>query len=114
VLKSVAAALSTLENSPTEAARTLGASKPRAAVGIELGSVLPAVFAACAFSFAASAGDVNVPLVLGRGGFETLPVYLFRLTSAYRFPEACAAGVVLALITSAVFAFKDRGVKYFA
>ena len=109
VLKSVAAALSTLDRSPAEAARTLGAGPARAGLGIELGSVLPSVLAAFAFAFAASAGDVNVPLVLGQGGFETLPVYLFRLTSAYRFPEACAAGVLLALLTSAVFAFKERG-----
>ena len=109
VLKSVAAALATLDRGPAEAARTLGAGRSRAAIGIELGSVMPAVLAAFAFAFAASAGDVNVPLVLGRGGFETLPVYLFRLTSAYRFPEACAAGVILALLTSAVFAFKEGG-----
>jgi thiamine transport system permease protein len=108
VLKSVAAALSTLDRGPVEAARTLGAGPARAAIGVELGSVAPAVLAALAFAFAASAGDVNVPLVLGQGGFETLPVYLFRLTSSYRFPEACAAGVVLALLTSAAFAFKDR------
>jgi thiamine transport system permease protein len=107
-LRSISASLSTLDRSPTEAARTLGASRVRAAIGIELGAVTPSIFAAFAFSFAAAAGDLNVPLVLGQGGFETLPVYLFRLTSAYRFPEACAAGVVLALMTSAVFAFKEK------
>ena len=109
VLKSVAAALSTLDRSPVEAARTLGANRVRAALGVELGSVSPALLAAFAFAFAASSGDINVPMVLGQGGFETLPVYLFRLTSSYRFPEACAAGVVLAAITSAVFAFKEKG-----
>jgi thiamine transport system permease protein len=108
-LKSVTAALTTLDRGPTEAARTLGAKAIRAAVGVELGAVLPAVLAAFAFSFAASAGDVNVPLVLGRGGFETLPVYLFRLTSSYRLPEACAAGVVLGLLSALVFAFKEGG-----
>jgi thiamine transport system permease protein len=108
-LKSVSAALAALEAAPTEAARTLGAGRARAAAGIELGAVMPSVLAAFAFAFAASAGDVNVPLVLGQGGFETLPVYLFRLSSAYRFPEACAAGVILALISSLVFACKERG-----
>jgi thiamine transport system permease protein len=107
VLKSVAAALSTLDRGPTDAARILGASRTRAALGIELGAALPAVLAAFAFSFAASAGDVNVPLVLGQGNFETLPVYLFRLTSSYRFAEACAAGVILSILTSLVFAFKE-------
>jgi ABC-type spermidine/putrescine transport system, permease component II len=107
VLKSVAAALATLEASPAEASRTLGATRLRAALGVELPAVAPAILAAFAFAFAASAGDVNVPLVLGQGGFETIPVYLYRLTSAYRFPEACAAGAVLALLTSCVFAAKE-------
>ena len=107
VLKSVAAALSTLDRAPAEAARSLGASRVRAALGIELPAVLPAVLAALAFAFASAAGDVNVPLVLGRGSFETLPVYLYRLSSSYRFPEACAAGVILALLTSAAFAAKE-------
>ena len=108
-LKSIAAALSTLERSPVEAARSLGAGPRRAALGIELPSVAPALLSAFAFAFAASAGDVNVPLVLGRGGFEPLPVYLYRLISSYRLPEACAAGVVLAALTSIVFAAKERG-----
>lgn len=109
VLRSVAAALSTLDRSPVEAARTLGAGRLRAAIGVELGAALPALLAAFAFAFSASAGDLNVPLVLGQGGFETLPVYLFRLASAYRFPEACAAGVVLAALSSTVFALKEGG-----
>jgi len=107
VLKSVSAALSTLDHRPIEAARCLGAGRLRAAILLELRAVSPAVFAAFAFAFASSAGDLNVPLVLGQGGFETLSVYLFRLTSAYRFPEACAAGVVLALIGSLAFAAKE-------
>lgn len=109
VLKAVAAALSTLDSGPSDAARTLGAGRLEAALGIELPSVAPAILAAFAFAFAASAGDVNVALVLGRGSFETLPVYLYRLTTAYRFPEACAAGVILAAITSVVFAVKEKG-----
>ena len=73
-----------------------------AALGVELPAVMPAVLAAFAFAFASAAGDLNVPLVLGQGGFETLPVYLYRLTSSYRFPEACAAGVVDTTIASAL------------
>jgi ABC-type Fe3+ transport system permease subunit len=107
VLKSVSSALSTLDRGPAEAARTLGANRVAAALGVELPAVLPAVLAAFAFAFASSAGDVNVPFVLGQGAFETLPLYLYRLTASYRFPEACAAGVVLALLTAAVFAAKE-------
>jgi thiamine transport system permease protein len=111
VLKSVSASLSTLERSPVEASRTLGAGRVRAALSVELPATAPSILSAFAFAFAASAGDLNAALVLGRGSFETLPVYLYRLTSAYRFPEACAAGVVLAALTSVVFAGKERS-KY--
>lgn len=107
VIKSVSAALATLDRRPVEAGRSLGASRLRAAVELELGAVLPALLAAFAFAFASSAGDLNVPLVLGQGGFETMSVYLYRLTSAYRFPEACAAGVVLGLVSSLAFAAKE-------
>jgi thiamine transport system permease protein len=106
-LRSIAAALATLDHGPVEAARTLGAGRLRAALGVELGAVLPTVLAALAFAFAASAGEVGVPLALGQGGFEPLPVYLYRLTSSYRFPEACAAGVVLAALGAAAFALKE-------
>jgi ABC-type Fe3+ transport system permease subunit len=107
VLKSVAAALATLDTSPAEAARTLGASR-RAAAAMEIRSIAPSLLAAAAFAFASAAGDVNAALALGQGSFETLPVYLYRLIMAHRLPEACAAGLALAAITSAVFAAKER------
>jgi len=106
VLRSLAAALSTLEASPAEAARTLGAGR-LAAAALELRAIAPSLLSALAFAFAASAGEMNAALALGQGGFETVPVYLYRLTSAHRFPEACAAGLVLAALTATAFAAKE-------
>jgi len=53
-------------------------------------------------------GDANIPLILGGGKRETLPLLLYRLTSSYRFSEACAAGIVLSLFTSVAFFLKER------
>ncbi len=109
VIKSVSGALATLEPGPGLAARTLGASALRATLTIKFPAVAPAILAAGAFSFAISAGDLNAPLVLGRGSFQPIPILMYRLTSSYRFSEACAAGLVLALMTGLVFFAKDGG-----
>ena len=109
VLRPVAAALATLEAGPVRAARSLGATRLRAALEVELPAVGPTVLAAAAFAFAVSAGDMTAPLALARGSFETIPVYLYRLTSSYRFPEACAAGLVLSLVGVSAFAVGRGG-----
>jgi len=91
-----------------EAAKTLGASPIKAFITIELRTILPSVAAAAAFAFSITAGDVNVPLMLGMSEIETLPLILYRLTAAYRFNEACAAGLVLGLMTGIVFMLKEK------
>jgi thiamine transport system permease protein len=108
VLKAVASSIASLERSPVEAARTLGAGRLRAAIGIELRGAAPAVGAAFAFALAVAAGDVNAPLVLGRGDYEPLPVLLYRLVGAYRLQEACAVGVLLGAVSSLAFFLNER------
>jgi thiamine transport system permease protein len=93
-----------------EAGRTLGASPLRAFLTIDLRVIAPSVAAAAAFAFSITAGDVNVPLMLGMSEIETLPLLLFRLTAAYRFNEACAAGLVLGLMTGIVFFLKEKAI----
>jgi thiamine transport system permease protein len=108
VLKSVASNLAALEHSPVEAARTLGAGRFRAVFDVELRSVAPAIGVSFAFALAVAAGDLNVPLVLGRSGYEPLSVLLYRLIGAYRLNEACAVGVLLGLLSSFAFFISDR------
>jgi len=108
VARAITASLESLDPRTHEAARTLGASPTRAFLSIELKTAAPSVASAAAFAFAISAGDVNVPLMLGLGEVETLPLLLYRLVAAYRFNEACAAGLVLALMTGMVFLLKEK------
>lgn len=108
VARGVSAALASIDRSTREAARTLGARPLQAFLTVELRAIAPSVAASAAFAFSITAGDVNVPLMLGMGEFETLPLLLYRLTSAYRFNEACAAGLVLAVLTGFVFFLKEK------
>ncbi len=108
-LRGVASSLATLEKNPPLAARTMGAGRIRAAFEIELPAIAPAVLSSAAFSFSIAVGDASIPLLLGRGDFQPLPLLIYRLVASYRFPEACAAGLVLALLGGFVFFLKDRG-----
>lgn len=60
------------------------------------------------FCFAISAGDTTLPLVLAIPRFDTLSLFTYRLAGAYRFNEACAAGVILGLICALVFVLTGR------
>jgi len=108
VSRSLHAALRALNPKVREAARTLGATPLKSFVSVELRMIGPSIAASAAFAFSITAGDANVPLMLGMNEHETLPLLLYRLTSAYRFNEACAAGLVLGLMTGIVFLLKEK------
>lgn len=108
VARAISASFESLDSRTHEAARTLGASPLKAFLSVELRTVAPSIASAAAFAFAIAAGDVTVPLMLGLGEVETLPLLLYRLVSAYRFNEACAAGLVLAVMTGMVFFLKEK------
>lgn len=105
--RSVSGALAALDRTPGLAARTLGAGPLQVALGIELRGILPAILQAGAFAFSIAVGDANAALVMGLDGYVPLPLLIYRLVGAYRFPEACAAGLILAALTGLVFFAKD-------
>lgn len=108
VSRSVNAALDSLDPGKHEAARTLGASSATATLAVDFGEIRPSILSAAAFAFSMTLGDANIALVLGGGAYETLPLLVYRLISSYRFSEACAAGIVLALLTGVAFFFKEK------
>lgn len=110
--KSVLGALEALDRRPAEAARSLGSNGWQAAFKVELRAVAPSLGSAFAFAFAAAFGDVSVPMMLGAGDFDPLPLMLYRLTSSYRLPEACALGVLIGALTSFVFWIKELPSKH--
>ncbi|MCE5256788.1 MAG: iron ABC transporter permease [Spirochaetaceae bacterium] len=108
VARSVGTALGSLDPGKHEAARTLGASPAHATLSVDFGEIMPSIASAAAFAFSMTIGDVTIPLVLGGGMHETLPLLIYRLISSYRFSEACAAGIILALFTGIAFFFKEK------
>jgi len=65
------------------------------------------ILSGAGFAFAISAGDASLPLVLSLTRFENISLMLFRLVGSYRFSEACACAVVLAVLSGAVFFLQD-------
>lgn len=65
------------------------------------------ILSGAAFSFAFSAGDATLPLVLSIGRFENFALRLFRLAGAYRFAEACACALLIALLCAVAFFLQD-------
>lgn len=107
VARSLFPAFSALEKNRHEAALTLGATELQAIARVDLKILFPSIASAAAFAVSITVGDANIPIVVGGGRYETLPLLVYRLTSAYRFSEACAAGLVLACFTSIAFFFKE-------
>ncbi|OHD23224.1 MAG: hypothetical protein A2Y38_24095 [Spirochaetes bacterium GWB1_59_5] len=90
-----------------EAARSLGSSRLGATLRVRLPMAAPSIVSGFALAFAMSAGDANAIIAAPVSGFETLALLLYRLAGAYRLNEACAAAVLLALVTGFVFFWKD-------
>lgn len=74
---------------------------------VRLPLVARGIQSAFALSFAIACGDATLPLVLSLDRFENLSLLVYRLAGSYRFAEASAAAVFLALLSSLVFFLQD-------
>lgn len=66
---------------------------------------------AFAYTFAISAGNASLPLVLGIPGFQNIALLVFRLAGSYRFSESAAAAAVLTILTAFVFFLQDEPIR---
>ncbi len=107
-MRQVMSALDRVPRSVTEAASLLSPRPLDAVFRVYVPLSARGICTAAAFSFAISAGDASMPLMLAIPGFETLSLYIYRLAGSYRFAEACGCGIVLALITCLVFFVGDE------
>lgn len=108
VVRTVAPGLERLDPRLLEAARSLGASRARALVDIELPLVWPGVVAGAAFAFAISVGEFSSTVILAEGAGEyTMPVAIERFIGR-RLGPATAMGTVLLVVTSLSFLVIDR------
>jgi len=108
VVRTVAPGLQNLDPRLVESARSLGASRARALVDIELPLVWPGVVAGAAFVFAISIGEFSATVLLATGTDQfTMPIAIERFIGR-RLGPATAMGVVLLVVTSLSFIVIDR------
>ncbi|MFB6091047.1 MAG: ABC transporter permease [Halobellus sp.] len=108
VTRNVAPLLRNLDPKLVESARSLGASRARALVDIELPLVAAGVVAGAAFAFAISIGEFDSTVVLAEGSTSyTMPVAVERYLGR-RLGPATAMGCLLLLVTSLSFVVIER------
>ena len=109
VVRTVAPALSSMDDRLVESARALGASRTRALLNVELPLVAPAVAAGAAFAFAVSIGEFNATVVLVEGSDAyTMPVAVERYLSGRPLGPPAAMGTVLLVVTGVSFVVIER------
>ncbi|WP_226023342.1 ABC transporter permease [Halomicrobium salinisoli] len=113
VSRNVTPALGGLDGRLTDAARTLGASRARALVDVELPLVAGALVAGAAFAFAISVGEFDSTVLLAEGvDSYTMPVALERYVGnrslGPNLGPATAMGTVLLAVTAVSFVVIDR------
>ncbi len=109
VVRTVAPALSSMDDRLVETARALGASRTRTLVDVELPLAAPAVAAGAAFAFAISVGEFNSTVVLVEGSDAyTMPVAVERYLADRTLGPATAMGTVLLVVTAVSFVVIER------
>jgi thiamine transport system permease protein len=109
VVRNVAPAVGGVDRSLVESARSLGASRARALVDVELPLAAAGVVAGAAFAAAISIGEFNSTVILAEGGGSyTMPVAVERYLGDQTLGPATAMGTVLLAVTSASFVVIDR------
>ncbi|QOS10176.1 ABC-type transport system permease protein (probable substrate thiamine) [Haloferax gibbonsii] len=108
VTRNVAPLFARLDGRLVESARSLGATRTRALVDIELPLVWTGVVAGAAFAVAISIGEFDSTIILAEGaGSYTMPIAVERFLGR-RLGPATAMGCLLLLVTSVSFLVVDR------
>jgi len=94
--------------STQDAARILSKTPFDMLIKIYLPFCRPSLIRSLGFSFALSAGDATLPLVMAIPRFDSLALYTYRLAGRYKFNEACACGIILGILCIGVFTLSKK------
>ncbi len=108
VVRALRPALEGLDPSLVEAARSLGVSRVRAFLEVEVPLLGRGILVAAVFAFALSMGEMSATIMLVRPGLATIPLAVYGLLSARQFGAASAMAVVLIAVTGLSFLAIDR------
>ena len=98
--------LATMDRALVEAARDLGASRPRSVLEVVVPQAMPGIIVATVISFAWSVGSYAAPALLGGGRDHTFAIEVEeQMLTGFRWPTATAFSVVMiALMLASVAA----------
>ncbi|GGB23628.1 ABC transporter permease [Gordonia jinhuaensis] len=103
VVRVVSAVLLSLDTRAAEAARTLGASAPRAFLTVVVPRLMPAVASAMALVFLFCSTSFGVVLILGNGRLQTIETEIYRQAVDYfDIPTAVALTLLQVVLVAAV------------
>ena len=108
VVRALRPILEGLDPQLIDASRSLGSSRLRAFLDIELPLLKRGLLVAAVFAFALSMGEMSATIILMRPGLSTIPIAIYGLLSARQFGAASAMAVVLISVTATAFIAIDR------
>lgn len=108
VVRAVSPILKKLKPTLAEAAMSLGASRRRAFLLVELPIIKPGIIVGATFAFAISVGELGATYMLYKPQLTTMPISIYRFLSAHDLVGAAAMGVVLIVVCAALFACIER------
>ena len=104
VVINVLAILQKMDWRIVDAARSLGATPPRALVLVTIPAIMPGILAGALFAFVTSFDEVVVALFLSGTSAATLPVQMWNGIRFEINPTVAAVSVILIVFTSIMFA----------
>lgn len=104
----IAATRANIDPTIINVARSLGASRFKTFLKIELPILLPGIIVAGLFSFAISIGEFGATYFLARSNFATIPVGIYRLIGTRHIGAAYSFSAILMIITVVSFMIIER------
>ncbi|MGL1891872.1 MAG: iron ABC transporter permease [Spirochaetaceae bacterium] len=98
----------TINYSLIESSMSLGYSRIKTFIHIELPLLKSGITTAAIFSFALSIGEMNASIMLAPQEFVTIPLAIYQLIGSYNFYGACALGSILLFLCLISFRFIDN------
>ena len=114
VMRSVSPILKKMKPALIDAAMSLGATRTRTFLLIELPIIKPGVIVGATFAFAISIGELGATYMLYRPHLTTMPISIYRFLSAHDLVGASAMGMILIAVCTLLFiCIEKTGYKTF-
>ncbi len=104
----IAATRANIDSTLLSVSLSLGASRVRTFLKVELPLLLPGIIVSMLFSFAISLGEFGATNFLARGNFATIPVGIYRLIETRNIGAAAAFSAILITLTAMSFLIIER------